>query len=175
MPAAWWWLRACCPPWQDVPAPDAGAAGPPGPPAVVALVDRLLATDPSRRYASARAVSNDLRSIVASMGAPLGAPAAMAATAAVPAVTTVLPKSAPPPPPERRSKKMAWVIAAVVVLGLVVGGLAWPVLRDNDPTDANRVAVPSVVGLTPPAAPAARTTATLVPAPLPSSCPPAAT
>src|SRR5680860_183461 len=120
------------------PAPSTKVAG--VPPALDALVERLLETDPTRRYASAREVSNDLRRVSATMHVPLSEPATVAAIAPVSAApTTVLPTAKTPTPEPTRKSRMPWLVAAIVVLGLVLGGLVWWAFRDTNASDANRV------------------------------------
>ena len=132
------------------------------PPALDGIIERLLETEPSRRYASGGDVAADLQRLSATLAVPvIGATAPVAVTTVPEAKTSILPAAAAEP--EKKSSKTGWIVGALVVLGLVVAGLVvWAVSRDDN-TEKARVDVPAVVGQPVTAAQAAITAAGLSP------------
>jgi serine/threonine-protein kinase len=110
------------------------------------VVERLLEREPARRYGSAAEATTELRRLQETIQVPFAA-----ATTAVPvtATTPVAPATAPLPPPQEPRQRSAtgWIVAAIIILALAVGGLvAWAVTRD-DTDEGDDVIVPAVVGL----------------------------
>ena len=129
---------------EDPPLPS--VTDPSVPPVYDAVVGSLLARDPALRPASAAAVANDLGRLEATLTVPAAAiaPTQTAMPAAV-AATTVMPTTPAAPPPTKR-RGMGWIIAAIVVLALAVGGLVAYAVNKNDNTAKEQVVVPAVVG-----------------------------
>lgn len=139
------------------------------PPALDAVIAKLLEPSPAARYASSEEALADLRR-VAVFAEPVTAVVTTTGTAtAVQAVapTATLPQAdeawaAPPPasPPKQRNTAI-WV--AVAVLVLAVGALAWWVFASRNEAEKSKVEVPAVVGQQRVAAEAAITAAGLSP------------
>lgn len=113
------------------------------PPGFDAIVDRLLERDPQRRYSNGGDVAADLIRLGETAQVPLVDP-----TVALP---TVAAAPAPPvtrvaPPPEKKSAT-GWIVAAIIVLVLAIGGLVAYVLTQSDDNKAQLVDVPAVVGM----------------------------
>lgn len=132
------------------------------PPALDGIVERLLETEPSLRYANGADVAADLHRLSATLAVPVvGATAPVVVTTVPEAKTSILPAVAAPEP--EKSHKTAWIVGALVVIGLVVAGLVvWAVSGDNNAKKA-QVDVPAVVGQRVGAARAAITAAGLSP------------
>ena len=115
------------------------------PPALDGIIERLLETDPARRYSSGADVAADLHRLSATLAVPVvAAPAPVVVTTVPEAKTSILP-AVPAPEPEK-SSKTGWIIGALVVIGLVVAGLVfWAVTQDSNDKKV-QVDVPAVVG-----------------------------
>jgi eukaryotic-like serine/threonine-protein kinase len=109
-----------------------------------AVVGRLLDRDASRRYGSASETASELRRLQETIQVPLTA-APVTATTAVPTMAAS-PVSTPPPEKDRKSAT-GWIVAAIIILALAVGGVvAWMVLQDDNDTGEDAI-VPAVVNL----------------------------
>lgn len=109
-----------------------------------AVVGRLLDRDPNRRYSSADETAGELRRLQETIQVPLTA-APVTATTAMPTMAAS-PVATRPPEKERKSAT-GWIVAAIVILALAVGGVvAWMALQDGD--SGEDAVVPAVVGLT---------------------------
>lgn len=116
------------------------------PPGFDAIVDRLLERDPALRYGSGAEVARDLTRLGETAQVPVAdatqALPVVAAAAAVPAAAVVT----APLPEERKSRATGWIIAAIVVLVLAIGGVAAYAITQNDDSKKELVPVPGVVG-----------------------------
>ena len=115
---------------RNAPAPAVAELQPDAPPELAALADAALKKDPAQRPADGRAL----------LAALSGEAPTMLIAPAETAVTRVVPPAAPPPapPPESPGPRRFWrrpaVIAAIVVLLALAGGLlAWAVTRSDTP------------------------------------------
>ena len=118
---------------RNTPAPSVAELQPDAPRELAALADASLTKDPAQRPADGRA-------LLAALG---GEASTMLIAPADTAVTRVVPPAAPPPPPPpegpgpRRFWRQPAVIAAIVVLLALAGGmLAWAVTRSDTPASA---------------------------------------
>ena len=131
---------------EDPPLPS--VTDPSVPPVYDAVVGSLLARDPALRPASAAAVASDLGRLEATLAVPAAVAPTQTAMPAAAAATAVLPTTptAPTTPPPTKRRGMGWIIAAIVVLALAVGGLVAYAINKNDNTAKEQVTVPAVVG-----------------------------
>jgi serine/threonine-protein kinase len=119
------------------------------PPALEAIILRLLAKSPSARYASAEDLRTDLRRFREGQQVAAATPPtqAVAATRAVPTTTKAVPAT-PPPQQYEPPKRTGAFIAVLVILLLILAGLLfllWRVLNNDDSPKVAQVPVPTVL------------------------------
>jgi serine/threonine protein kinase len=117
------------------------------PPSFDSVVDRMLDRDPARRYASGADAAADLLRLGETIQVPLATATTPLPTVAAPGPTPVSSTPLPPATEPKRRSATGWIVAAIVILVLVVGGLvAWAISQDDE-NKAQLVDVPPVVGL----------------------------
>jgi serine/threonine-protein kinase len=117
------------------------------PPGFDAIVERLLDRDPARRYSSGAEVAAELLRLGETIQVPLTTATTQMPTVAAPVPPPVIPPPAVPTEERKGRSATGWIVAAIIILVLVVGGLvAWAVTQ-NDKGKAEQVVVPAVVGL----------------------------
>lgn len=117
------------------------------PPAFDAIVERLLDRDPARRYPTGAEVASELLRLGETIQVPLTTATTQMPIVPAPVPPPVIPSPAAPTEERKGRSATGWIIAAIIILVLAVGGLvAWAVTQ-NDKGKADQVVVPAVVGL----------------------------
>jgi serine/threonine-protein kinase len=139
---------------------------------VEAVAMRALEPDPARRYPTAAAMADALRSATPPIRrvAPVAVPAPAAAPVAVAARRPARPKVAPPAP-RRRSSALPFALLALPLVALVVGGLLLTRTQPSRTAVLSATTTPQAVIATAAASPTAAATAS----PEPTSLPPVET
>jgi serine/threonine-protein kinase len=110
--------------------PDLGAA----PPAVAAVVRRLLEKDREARYASAAEVRADLATLLSKSGSgDTLTVATITSSITSPSSATLSPAAAAMEPPSSRSRPRAWWAAGVTVLGIGIAAYLFAGRQRADP------------------------------------------
>jgi eukaryotic-like serine/threonine-protein kinase len=158
---------------SEEPAP-LGEVAPEVPPALGAIAERAMAKSPDRRYATAQAMAADLRRAAA--GSPGALLEAESTERVDPTATAVLPAAVPVSPgpaellPARRGRSwVAWLVAAVVVAGLLAVGLLAPRLGNGPATTTPKHRHTTHAPSPPPTRASPTPTATPTPSPTPTT------
>ncbi|HET7478521.1 MAG TPA: Stk1 family PASTA domain-containing Ser/Thr kinase [Rubrobacteraceae bacterium] len=119
-------------------------ANPEVPQELDAVVVRLLAKDPSERYASARELARDLRRMAAGSGAGLSA---AATTVQAPRAATQQTRVAPAPARATVRRRRGLPVLLGLLALLLLLGAGWTLSQGFGNSGGGEVAVPDVVGL----------------------------